>query len=192
MPLGSVCERVVRRAATDTLVVKRTEFSLQGPIVAALDGSHLSFEGLRAALSLGQALGLPVEAVATYDPYLHQALFEGLTGVLSPEASSVFRLSEQEDLHEAIIDKGLGKIYRSHLEKGRQMASEHGVSLEIALLAGKPVEKLRAFVEERKAGLLVMGKTGIHGDPSPDMGSVSENLLRLVSCDVLLCSRLRG
>ena len=37
-------------------------------------------------------------------------MFNSLTGVLTKEASKVFKFEQQEKLHEDIIDKGLAKI----------------------------------------------------------------------------------
>ncbi|MFQ5883419.1 MAG: universal stress protein, partial [Candidatus Methylomirabilales bacterium] len=73
--IGSVCERVVRKTRTDTLVVKSLA-PLHGggrAILVGMDGSPESFASLKVALSLGKILERPVEAVAVYDPYLHYA-----------------------------------------------------------------------------------------------------------------------
>ncbi|MBI3624534.1 MAG: universal stress protein [Candidatus Rokubacteria bacterium] len=187
--LGSVTERFVRKVTTDTLVVKSLNgaASHEGAIVVGLDGSPQSFNGLKLGIGLGKALNRPVEAVAVYDPYLHYAMFNGIVGVLTEKASKIFRFKEQEQLHEEIIDTGLAKIYQSHLEIGRKLAREDGVDLGITLLDGKCFEKVLQYCRTTKPWLLVLGRVGVHSDENEtDLGSNTENLLRLVPCNVLL------
>ncbi len=187
--LGSVTERFVRRVPIDTLVVRSTDTleARQGAIVVGLDGSPQSFQGLRIGLALARALGRPLAAVAVYDPYLHYAMFNGIVGVLSEKASKVFRFKEQEQLHEEIIDTGLAKIYQSHLEIGRKLAAEAGVDMAITLLDGKCFEKILQFCRKEQPWLLILGRVGVHSDEGEtDLGSNTENLLRLAPCNVLL------
>ena len=185
--LGSVTERFIRRVKTDTLVVKTLEPDRPGAIVVGLDGSPQSFNGLKLAIGLGKALNRPVEAVAVYDPYLHYAMFNGIVGVLSEKASKIFRIKEQEQLHEEIIDTGLAKIYQSHLEIARKLAREDGVDMGITLLDGKCFEKVLQYCRRRAPWLLILGRIGVHSDEDEmDLGSNTENLLRLAPSNVLL------
>ncbi len=187
--LGSVTERFVRKVTTDTLVVRNHDplRDQQGAIVVGLDGSPQSFQGLKIGIALGKALGRPLHAIAVYDPYLHYAMFNGIVGVLSEKASKIFRFKEQEQLHEEIIDTGLAKIYQSHLEIGRKLAAGDGVDLAITLLDGKCFEKVLAFCRKEQPWLLILGRIGVHSDEHEvDLGSNTENLLRLAPCNVLL------
>jgi nucleotide-binding universal stress UspA family protein/predicted Zn-ribbon and HTH transcriptional regulator len=187
--LGSVTERVARRVRRDLMVIRSTaDPATEGGILVAIDGSPQSFAGLRTALALGRALNKPVEAVAVYDPYLHYAVFNGIVDVLSEKASKVFRFKEQEALHEEIIDTGLAKIYESHLRVARATAAEEGVDLPITLLDGKAFERVLRHARETRPWLLVLGRIGVHSDPQMDMGSNTEQLLRLAPCNVLLSS----
>jgi nucleotide-binding universal stress UspA family protein len=187
--LGSVTERFVRRIATDTLVVRNHDAlrDQQGAIVVGLDGSPQSFQGLKIGVALAKALGRPLQAVAVYDPYLHYAMFNGIVGVLSEKASKIFRFKEQEQLHEEIIDTGLAKIYQSHLEIGRKLAADEGVDLGITLLDGKCFEKILTYARKEQPWLLILGRIGVHSDEQElELGSNTENLLRLAPCNVLL------
>ncbi len=187
--LGSVTERFVRKVGRDILIVRDHGGvrDAEGTIVVCLDGSPQSFHGLKIGLALGKALGRPVQAIGVYDPYLHYAMFNGIVGVLSEKASKVFRFKEQEQLHEEIIDTGLAKIYQSHLEIGRKLAAEEGVELAITLLDGKCFEKVLTFARKEQPWLLVMGRVGVHSDEAEtDLGSNTENLMRLAPCNVLL------
>ncbi len=187
--LGSVTERFVRRVTKDTLIVRNADAlrDQRGAIVVCLDGSPQSFNGLKLGIGLSRSLGRPVRAVAVYDPYLHYAMFNGLVGVLNEKASKIFRFKEQEQLHEEIIDTGLAKIYQSHLEIARKLAAEDGVDLDITLLDGKCFEKILTFARKEQPWLLILGRVGVHSDEHEvDLGSNTENLLRLAPCNVLL------
>ncbi|OLB07341.1 MAG: hypothetical protein AUH14_03730 [Candidatus Rokubacteria bacterium 13_2_20CM_69_15_1] len=187
--LGSVTERFVRKVSKDTLVVRNADplRDAEGAIVVGLDGSPQSFHGLKLGIFLAKALGRPLQAIAVYDPYLHYAMFNGIVGVLNEKASKIFRFKEQEQLHEEIIDTGLAKIYQSHLEIGRKLAAEDGVDLAITLLDGKCFEKILTFARKEQPWLLILGRIGVHADPNEvDLGSNTENLLRLLPCNVLL------
>jgi nucleotide-binding universal stress UspA family protein/rubrerythrin len=189
--LGSVCERVVRRVNTDTLVVKDVrpwEEQQTGSIVIGVDGSPQSFAALQAAMALGKAFDRPVEAVAVYDPYLHYSMFNSIVGVLSEQAAKIFRFKEQEQLHEEIIDTGLARIYQSHLEIAKKVAAEDGMELNITLHAGKAYEKLLEHIRKVKPWMLIVGKIGVHSDDSMDIGGNAENLLRMAPCHVMLVS----
>ena len=204
--IGSVCERVVRRTKTDTLVIKnispledqlrvngngevKHELGNGGSIVVCIDGSPESFAGLRSAISLGKAVSKEVEAIAVYDPYLHYTMFNSIVNVLTEKAAKVFKFKEQEQLHEDVIDTGLAKIYHSHLEVARKIAKEDGINLKITLLDGKAFEKIIQYVRRERPWLLVIGRIGVHSDEEMDVGSNTENLLRLVPCNIFLSSK---
>jgi len=187
--LGSVTERFLRRVTTDTLVVRNHDplRDQQGAIVVGLDGSPQSFHGLRVGIALARALGRPLHAVGVYDPYLHYAMFNGIVGVLSEKAAKVFRFKEQEQLHEEIIDTGLARIYQSHLEIGRKLAAEEGVDLGITLLDGKCFDRILGFARKEQPWLLILGRVGVHAEEDEtDLGSNTENLVRLAPCNVLV------
>ncbi|MFN2462996.1 MAG: universal stress protein, partial [Candidatus Dormibacteria bacterium] len=190
--LGSVVERVIRRTRTDTLVVRDVHplsDNASDRIVVAVDGSPQSFAAIKTAISLAGVFGKRVEAVAVYDPYLHYSMFNGIVDVLSAEASKVFRFKEQEQLHEEIIDSGLARIYESHLKVASSVAMEEGVELKTTLLDGKAFKKVLQFLREEPPWLLLAGRIGVHSHEDMDVGSNSENLLRLAPCNVLLGSR---
>ncbi len=187
--LGSVTERFIRRITRDTLVVRNHDAlkDQQGAIVVCVDGSPQSFHGLKIGIALAKATGRPIQAIGVYDPYLHYAMFNGIVGVLNEKASKIFRFKEQEQLHEEIIDTGLAKIYQSHLEIGRKLAAEDGVDLSITLLDGKCFEKILTFARKEQPWLLIVGRVGVHSEEHEvDLGSNTENLLRLAPCNVLV------
>ncbi len=192
--VGTVTERVVRRIQTDTLLVKylpeiHGERTSSDKIVVAVDGSQQSFGGLITGIELSKALNKPLEIISTFDPYFHYAMFNSLTGVLSREASKVFKFEQQEKLHEDIIDKGLAKIYQAHLEISKKIVEEADMECTIRLLDGKVFEKVLQYAREENPYLLILGRIGVHSGPEMDIGGNAENLMRMVPCNVLLSSR---
>ena len=181
--IGTVCERVVRRSAIDTLVIRDPERAIgDGPLVVALDGSQRAFGALMTAFELARRFGAPVHAIAAYDPYFHYVAFDKISVGLSEEAGQEFRFKDQEQLHEEIIDAGIAKIYQSHLDIAQTIAKDASVVLTTELLEGKPYHVINQYLERVGASLLLLGKTGIHADASLDIGGNAENLLRMAPC----------
>jgi nucleotide-binding universal stress UspA family protein/rubrerythrin len=190
--IGSVTERTIRRVRkADVFVVKETKFvpPSSRKIVVAVDGSHQSFGGFKTALALAKAYQMEVDVVSAFDPYFHYAMFNSISGVLSEEAGKVFRFKEQEKLHEDVIDSGLAKIYQSHLEICATIAESEGMKVRTALLDGKPFEKVLQYVKKEQPWLLVVGRIGVHSDDEMDVGSNSENLIRMAPCNVLVSNK---
>ena len=193
--MGTVTERVIRRIETDTLIVKHVpaiheQQSSSDKIVVAVDGSGQAYGGLKTAIDMAKTLNKPLEVISSFDPYFHYAMFNSLTGVLSKDAAKVFKFEQQEKLHEDIIDKGLAKIYQSHLEVSRKMVEDEGMECTIRLLDGKVFEKVLQYAREENPYMLVLGRIGVHSAPDMDIGGNTENLLRMVPCNVYLSSRV--
>lgn len=181
--IGTVCERVVRRTNMDVFIAKDRRLNIgDGPIVVGMDGSPKSFGVLMTAIEIGRRLDVPIHVVAAYDPYYHYVAFNKISTVLDEEAGKVFRFKEQEELHEELIDDGIAKIYQAHLNVAETVAKEMGVKVITELVAGKPYQAIKKYVEKHKASLLLVGKTGVHADDGLDIGGNTENLLRMVSC----------
>ncbi len=182
--IGSVCERVVRRIKTDVLIIKNK--SLEGKVLVAVDGSMPSIAGVASAISFAKTFNLKLVAVSVFDPHYHRVAFESIANVLSKEAGQIFRFKEQETLHEEIIDKGLAKIYQNHLDRVSQMAGDAGVEIDTVLMDGKPYDKILRYIQKERPSTLILGRTGVHNTNGLDIGSTTENLLRLAPCNVLL------
>lgn len=187
--LGSVCERVARRIKKDVLVIKDTTPMNGGGIVVAVDGSPHSFGGLMTGIQLSRLLSKKITVISVFDPFFHYVAFNNIAKVLSEESAQIFKFEEQEKLHEEIIDSGLAKIYQGHLEVSKVIAEKENAEIETKLLSGKAFEKITQFVNEEKPWLLIMGRLGVHSDPDMDIGSNTENTLRLIKNNILISSK---
>ncbi|MCC6502267.1 MAG: universal stress protein [Deltaproteobacteria bacterium] len=184
--IGSVAERVARRAKQDVLIAGTTDN--EGPILTAIDGSPASFAGLKTAIGLSKVFNRPIEAIAAFDPIFHQSAFRSIAGVLTEEAGRLFRFNEQEKLHEEIIDKGLARIYKGHLDTAAAVASSSGAMIKTTLLSGKASDEIIKYAEKISAFMVVFGRTGMQATPMLDIGSTAENCMRELSCHVLISS----
>jgi hypothetical protein len=70
------------------------------------------------------------------------------------------------------------------------MAAQKGVAIKTTLLAGKAFEQVLKYARERQPWLLVLGRIGVHSNGDLDLGSMTENLLRLAPCNLLLSARV--
>lgn len=185
-PIGSVCLRTVRRLQrTDVLVIKDGQ-RLEGTIMAALDGSPNSRFAFRLALALGKLFAARVEAVAVYNPAFHQRVFNDMVGKLTPEASELFPLEEQENLHLQVIDRGMAKLYQEYLQWAEEVAKEEGISINTTLLKGKPGIEIARFARQTSPSLLLVGRYGAHQVEGMDIGSTAETLLLISPCNLLI------
>ena len=183
--LGSVCERFLRRARSDVLVVKDSR-PIRGRILVGVDGSPESYAALRKALKLAQAVSGSVEVVACYDPNFHPVAFKSIAGVLSEKAAKVFRFKEQEKLHDDIINHGLENLYRGYLDNARIVARGRGQEIETHLLTGKPAYAIAARAREVEPTLVVVGRFGLHRTDDLDIGATAEALVRLAPGNILV------
>lgn len=183
--IGSVSERVLRRAPIDVLLARKPQPESRG-IVVASDGSPAAQRAVETAAQIATSLDEPLEIVSVFDPQFHIVAFRSIAGVLSAEGARLFRFAEQRKLHEEIIDGGLEKLYRGHLEQAARAAEGAGQHGKTTLLKGKPFERILEHVRTQKPVLLVVGRFGLHRTEYADMGSTSENLARLAECSVLV------
>lgn len=185
--LGSVCERVFRSFPGDSLVVRNGQKGARD-IMVAVDGSQNSYQALAQGLTFGAAMGQSVEVVTVFDPQFHIVAFQRLANVLSEEAASLFRFREQEQLHAEVIDKGLERLYGSYLRDAEELAHRRGQDVQVTLLKGKAFQSILDHAEKSRPSLLVVGRYGQHATEGSDVGSTTENLVRLAPCSVLVVS----
>ncbi len=185
--IGMVTGRVARLITTDMLIMREADRTLtDGKILVGVDGSAYCFVALRKALRLAQEFGATVHAVAAFDPFYHYAAFDNIRYVLSNQAGKVFKFEEQEELHNNIIDRGLKTVCEANLMRAEQVALEEGVEITTEVLVGKPFAKTVEVCERDDYDLTIIGRWGAHHVEGADMGSNTDNLLRLIPTNLLI------
>ncbi|MGH7521217.1 MAG: universal stress protein [Gemmatimonadales bacterium] len=185
--LGGVVARVARGVEKDVLVVRDGKPLAGGKILVCVDGSSYSYRAMRMGLELARRFQATLYACSAFDVEYHHAVFGNIRYVLSERASKVFKFEEQEELHNNIIDKGLLKLAQANLKRAEVMAQEFAdVPLVTQILIGKPFQVILQWAEEIQPSLMILGRHGGHRILGTEIGSQSENLLRLAPCNVLV------
>jgi nucleotide-binding universal stress UspA family protein len=182
--LGSTTRRTLRHGKSDILIARKEEPIRT--ILAGVDGSTEAFRTVGVASDLARSLGATLTITAAFDPGLHRTVFGSLSATLSKEAGNVFKFSEQETLHNEIIDKSLAGLYSRHLDQAAGIARDHGVMAETRLAQGKPFHVLCTLAEELGSDLIVVGHNGMHRGRFSDIGSTTERVAELAKTNVLV------
>jgi nucleotide-binding universal stress UspA family protein len=193
MQVGSCADRLLLNAsATDLLVMKQPWAPAHRPVVVGVDGSDDSYLALRRALEIARAFDTEVMAVAVYDPYFHTGVFRTIADILPAEAQRRFDFSAQERLHNEIIDQGLETLYRRNLDRGGSLADALGVPLRTEVIAGKVCTQLHHYSALKHAGLIVLGRYGLHREDASAIGSTTMNTARLSTTNLLVVAPPTG
>ncbi|TDJ54709.1 MAG: hypothetical protein E2O47_05490 [Gemmatimonadetes bacterium] len=185
--LGGVVARAARSITKDMLIVKNERPLRSGKIMVCVDGSSYSYKAMRVGLELAQTYGATLYLCSAFDVEYHHAVFNNIKDVLSVKAGKVFKFEEQEELHNNIIDKGLLKLCQTNIKRAEVMAQEFpDVEVQSQILVGKPFQVILQWVEEIEPTLLIIGRHGGHRIEGTEMGSQTENLIRMALANVLV------
>lgn len=185
--LGSVTERTLLYAPKSDILVIKKPWNFKGrPIIVGIDGSENSYAALKRAVEISKIVNAPVEGVAVYDPFFHNDVFSIISNVLPDEAKERFNFEAQEQLHDEIIDKGLETLYREGVERGVLMARSMGVEVYPEIAKGKVYSQLHHHTALKGAGLVVVGRWGLHQEEKSIIGSNALKLARLSNSNVLV------
>ncbi len=183
--LGSTAGRLLRLSPGDVLLVRGLP-DADRPIIAGFDGSLEAGEALRKACFWAKTLSKPLIVTAVYNPYLHLSVFKKMAQALSSDRQEKIGLQKQEELHDQIIDDGLGDLYKTFLDQAKEICRGLGVDAETRLLPGKVFQAVADCAREVDAGLVVMGRYGQHRCDLVPIGSNSELLARICPSNVLI------
>ncbi|MGG5823863.1 universal stress protein [Falsiroseomonas sp. HW251] len=168
MFVGTTVERVIRRGRWPVLMVNRPAERPQLRVLAAIDMSEHSAQALRAAVRLG--------FTARGDPTVFHAFEQPSRGSMMLSDLSADAIAEQTAATAAQTQEELGR-YLAGLDLSLTPA--------ILLEEGAPMEALRRVVERVSPDLVVIGTRGQGTLRRLLLGSVAEEALRTLDCDVL-------
>ena len=171
--LGSVAERVLRKAPCPVLTVPRSVTSTDPDrplvfkkIICPIDFSEGSLKGLKFALSLAQEN----DACLTLLHVLERS---------EAESAGDEPFSVPESL------EYLAGLASDRLTRVVPPAATAWCRLEKLILAGKPYREILRVAEKRKADLIVMGVLGRNPVDLALFGSTTQHVVRSAGCPVL-------
>ena len=133
-------------------------------ILVAVDGSDHSFRALRAAAELAQADSAELTVVTVaYVPPMYRS-------DLGTELEQGFRDSGEMVLAEA-----------------RRILERSSAKTETRLITDRrPADAIAGLAEKEEFGLVVLGRYGLSNTPDKQLGGVSDAVLRLTECSLML------
>jgi len=183
--LGSTAARLLRSFSGDLLIGRATA-PTAGPVLACIDGSRDALAALGAAREFALLDGRALHLVSVYDPFLHQRVFKAMADTMLPEAQAAVGLDKQQDLHESLIDDGLGALYRTFLEDAAGQCLAAGLEPVTHLVADKGYRGIIRKAEEIQAALICLGRFGHNREDGSEIGATAEAVVRLAACHVHL------
>ncbi|HCM26729.1 MAG TPA: hypothetical protein DIC34_09330 [Treponema sp.] len=189
--MGSTTTRLLSLVECDVLIA-RADMDGGSRFLAGIDGSEEALAGMAKALAWAKSFKAELNLAAAYDPSFHAQVFGAMGRSLSPRRQEEVGLDKQQDLHDEIIDDGLGKLYAVFLEQAMDRCLALGGTAKAHLLQGKPYQALVDSAKTEGANLIVVGRFGHHREELVPIGSNSEAVSRLASANVLVASSPSG
>ncbi|MFQ5965883.1 MAG: universal stress protein, partial [Candidatus Scalinduaceae bacterium] len=167
--LGSVAERVVRKAGCPVMVIRGKKYVGFKRIIVPIDLSDCSRKALEYAAATARAHSSKLTILHVFEesfvkPYVNAANSE-------EEADEIIK--EIERVNESKYDEFLKTIDLS------------GVKYEKLLIKGVPETEIVEIAMEQQANLIVMGTHGRSGIKHILIGSTAEEVVRTVHCDII-------
>ncbi len=167
--LGSVTNKVIGHAKCDVLAVPPGARFESGTILVPTDGSPHSMAAAEQGVGLAK-------------------LFRAQLIVISASPSgpqAALDLVEAELPVDLVAAEGEKEAERS-VRAVQQLAKREGINARGLVLSGPPYSAIVDMAKKQGAGLIVMGSHGRSGIDRFLMGSVTERVLNLSSCPVLV------
>jgi nucleotide-binding universal stress UspA family protein len=166
--LGSVSRKVAGSCGRACLVVKQPLHALK-QVVLAVDGSKFSRS---AALFLRDRL-LPEEATVT--------ILSVAEPVVTELAANLLSARDLQQLGQPALEQAQHVV-----ETFRDLFMKEGFYVKTEVCSGRASDTILDYLTTNPADLLVVGSRGLVGTERLQLGSVSETLLKYVSCAFLL------
>jgi nucleotide-binding universal stress UspA family protein len=167
--MGSQTAKVIGHAACNVLVVPREATTEFKRILTATDGSKYSEKAAAEAIGIAKRSGALLIAVS----------------VVTSEMISPFDIVHSEMQKDLIAGKEL-KAAEENIKNIKEAAEKEGIRIEGIILAGKPYEAILETAKEKLVDLIVVGSHGRTGIEKLIMGSVTERVIVLSPCPVLV------
>jgi nucleotide-binding universal stress UspA family protein len=167
--MGSVTAKVIGHAPCNVLVVPRAAKVELRRILVATDGSRHSEAAAMEAIGIAKRSGARLTVIS----------------VVPSEAASPFDIVHSE-MQRGLITEKEHKAAECSIKNIREIADKEGVSVEGLILEGRPYEAIIDEANEKKTDLIVLASHGRTGLEKLLMGSVTERVIGLSPCAVLV------
>lgn len=139
-------------------------------VLVAVDDSPAALRAARLAITLAAGWGARVRAVTVLTDHALAQVLDATT----PGGS---------------VEERLAAAARTVLSWVTDLAAQHDVPVEVALLEGEPFRRILEDAEDYDADLIVMGRSDRRGPTSPYIGSETEHVLEFTDRPVLVVPR---
>jgi len=167
--MGSVTARVIGHSSCNVLVVPKEAKVGFGRILVATDGSKYSKAATEVAVSIAKRRGGSLVVVSA----------------APSESVSPMDIASSQMPKDALAKEALG-VAEKNVKDVKALAEKEGVKCEGFVIGGHPYEAIVDMAKEKKADLVVVGSHGRTGLERLFMGSVTERVVGLSPCAVLV------
>ena len=167
--MGSVTSRVIGHAPCNVLVVPRAAKVEFKNILVATDGSKYSAAAASEAIGLAKRNGSKLTVISVVPSEL-------MTPTDIEFSMPQRELIAKKEMHEA----------EKNAKAVKDAAQKEGVAVQAFVMSGKPSDAIIETAREKGADLIVQGSHGRTGLEKLLMGSVTERVIVLSTCAVLV------
>lgn len=167
--MGSVTAKVIGHAPCNVLVVPRAARVEMKKLLVATDGSRHSETAAMEAVGIAKRCGAKLTVIS----------------VVPSESVSPFDIVHSEMQRELITEKEQ-RAAECNITNIKDIAEKEGINVEGLIAEGKPYEAIVNTATEKNIDLIVVGSHGRTGLEKLLMGSVTERVIGLAPCAVLV------
>ncbi|SMB99397.1 Nucleotide-binding universal stress protein, UspA family [Thermanaeromonas toyohensis ToBE] len=133
-------------------------------ILLGYDGSPYARKALMIALDLAKKYGAEVTAVSI---------------------AHIPDFADSRDEVNGVLEDAR-RFFEKALEEAKTLATQEGIAMTTRVVPGHPADTLARLAEEEGYDLIILGARGLSGIKRFLLGSVSEAVVRLAKCPVLI------
>jgi nucleotide-binding universal stress UspA family protein len=168
--LGSVAERIVRKAGCPVMVIRDRKYTGFKRIIVPIDFSDCSRKALEYAIATANSHNSKLTILHVYE----ESFIEPYVNAANSEEEAGEIMKEIEQVNETKYDEFLKTI------------DLRGVEYDKLLVKGIPETEIVEIAMEQQADLIVMGTYGRTGIKHILIGSTAEEVVRAVHCDIII------
>jgi nucleotide-binding universal stress UspA family protein len=171
--MGSETAKVIGHAPCNVLVVPRAAQVTFSKILVATDGSQYSDSAVSEAMSIAKQCNASLTVIS----------------VVPSETESPFDIVHSEMQKGLIADKELHQA-EAIVKNAKTLAEKNGITAKAFIYTGRPYDAITETAKEEHANLIIMGSHGRTGISRLLMGSVTERVIGLAECAVLVVKKI--